>query len=203
MHYLKVGQENSSNIDLYYEDYGRGKPVVLIHGWPLSCRSWEKQVPALLDAGYRVIAYDRRGFGLSSKPASGYDYDTFTADLHRVITELDLHGATLVGFSMGTGEVARYLGSIGAGRVERAVFIASVPPFLLHTPNNPGGVDGRVFEDIKAGIAADRLAYLTRFLNDFYNADELHDRVSPQVLQDSWNIAAGASPIGTLACVDA
>ncbi len=201
---VSVGKENSGDIDLYYEDHGTGKPVVLIHGWPLSGRSWEKQVGGLLDAGYRVITYDRRGFGDSSKPASGYDYDTFAADLDKLMTMLDLRDAALVGFSMGGGEVARYLGTYGSERVSKAVFVAAVPPFLLKTPDNPGGVDGSVFDGIKKAIAADRLAFLSRFLSDFYNVDVLGgDRVSDQVVRFGWNVAAGASPGGTLDCVSA
>src|SRR5216684_7455404 len=168
MPYVTVGTENSGAIDLYYEDHGTGKPVVLIHGWPLSGRSWEKQVPVLLNAGYRVITYDRRGFGDSSKPTSGYDYDTFAEDLHKLVTKLDLREAALVGFSMGGGEVARYLGTYGSERVRKAAFVASIPPFLLKTPDNPGGMDGGVFDGIKAGIAADRLAFLTTFFANFY-----------------------------------
>jgi len=141
-----IGEENSGNIDLYYEDHGTGKPVVLIHGWPLSGRSWEKQVPVLLEAGYRVITYDRRGFGDSSKPTFGYDYDTFIEDLDKLVVTLDLRDAALLGFSMGGGEVARYLGTHGSERVSKAVFMAAVPPFLLKTPDNPEGVDGSVFE---------------------------------------------------------
>lgn len=201
---VNVGQENSGNIDLYYEDHGSGKPVVLIHGWPLSGRSWEKQVPALLEAGYRVISYDRRGFGDSSKPTFGYDYDTFAEDLHSIMTELDLRDATLVGFSMGGGEVARYLGTYGSERVTKAVFMAAVPPFLLKTPDNPTGVDGSVFEGIKKTIAADRPAFLSQFLADFYNVDVLGGKqISDEVVRLSWNIAAGASPKGTLDCVSA
>jgi non-heme chloroperoxidase len=201
---ITVGQENSGNIDLYYEDQGSGRPVVLIHGWPLSGRSWEKQVPVLLDAGYRVIAYDRRGFGDSSKPTFGYDYDTFAEDLHSIVTELDLREVTLVGFSMGGGEVARYLGTYGSDRVRQAVFMAAVPPFLLKTPDNPSGVDGSVFEGIKKAIAADRPAFLSKFLADFFNVDSLGGKqISDEVVRLSWNIAAGASPVGTLACVSA
>jgi non-heme chloroperoxidase len=201
---INVGKENSGSIDLYYEDHGTGKPVILIHGWPLSGRSWEKQVPVLLAAGYRVITYDRRGFGDSTKPTSGYDYDTFAEDLHKLVTKLDLRDATLVGFSMGGGEVARYLGTYGAERIEKAVFLASIPPFLLKTPDNPGGVDGGVFDGIKAGIVADRLAFLTAFFANFYNVDVLGGkRVSDQVVRFSWNVAAGASPKGTLDCVSA
>jgi non-heme chloroperoxidase len=204
MPYVQVGTENSGNIDLYYEDHGTGKPVVLVHGWPLSGRSWERQVPALLDAGYRVITYDRRGFGDSSKPVTGYNYDTLASDLHKLVTKLDLRDAALVGFSMGGGEVARYLGTYGTERVRRAVFIASIPPFLLKTPDNPGGVDGSIFDGIKKAIAADRPAFLSKFLADFYNVDILGGKlVSDQVVQMNWNIAAGASPKGTLDCVPA
>lgn len=204
MPYINVGKENSGNIDLYYEDHGTGKPVILIHGWPLSGQSWEKQVPVLISAGYRVITYDRRGFGDSSKPTSGYDYDTFAEDLHKLVSKLDLHDAALVGFSMGGGEVARYLGTYGAERIEKAVFLASIPPFLLKTPDNPGGVDGVVFDGIKAGIVADRLAFLTAFFTNFYNFDVLRGKsVSDEVVRSSWNIGAGASPKGTLDCVSA
>jgi non-heme chloroperoxidase len=201
---ITVGQENSGDIELYYEDHGRGKPVVLIHGWPLSGRSWEKQVPVLLDAGYRVIAYDRRGFGDSSKPASGYDYDTFAGDLHSLMTDLDLRDATLVGFSMGGGEVARYIGTYGSERVSKAVFMAAIPPFLLKTPDNPTGVDGAVFEGIKQAIAADRPAFLSKFFADFYNVDVLGGKqISEEVVRLSWNVGAGASAKGTLDCVSA
>jgi len=201
---IKVGQENSGNIELYYEDHGTGKPVVLIHGWPLSGRSWEKQVPALLDAGHRVITYDRRGFGDSSKPTFGYDYDTFADDLHSLMTELNLREATLVGFSMGGGEVARYIGTYGSERVSKAVFMAAIPPFLLKTPDNPAGVDGGVFDGIKKAIAADRPAFLTKFFADFYNVDVLGGKqISDEVVRLSWNVGAGASPKGTLDCVSA
>ena len=201
---ITVGRENSGAIELYYEDHGMGKPVVLIHGWPLSGRSWEKQTPVLLDAGYRVIAYDRRGFGDSSKPTSGYDYDTFAGDLHSLMTELDLRDVTLVGFSMGGGEVARYVGTYGSERVTKAVFMAAIPPFLLKTSDNPTGVDGSVFEGIKKAIAADRPAFLSKFLADFYNVDVLGGKqVSDEVVRLSWNIGAGASPKGTLDCVSA
>jgi len=201
---ITVGKENSGDIQLYYEDHGSGNPVVLVHGWPLSGASWERQVPVLLEADYRVITYDRRGFGESSKPATGYDYDTFAEDLHKLLTTLNLHDAALVGFSMGGGEVARYLGAYGTKRVSKAVFIAAIPPFLLKTPENPEGVDGSVFEGIKKGIAADRLAFLSQFLSNFYNVDVLRGKqISDQAVQLSWNIAAGASPKGTLDCVSA
>ena len=176
MPFITVGKENSGEIDLYYEDHGSGTPVVLIHGWPLSGASWERQVPALLEAGYRVITYDRRGFGHSSKPAKGYDYDTLAKDLGTLMTTLNLNDAVLVGFSMGGGEVARYLGTVGSQRVSGAVFVSAVPPFLLKTADNPDGVDGSVFEGIMQGIIADRPAFLTAFFNNFYNVDIFRSR---------------------------
>ena len=202
MPYLTVGKENSSNIDLYYEDHGSGKPVVLIHGYPLSGASWERQVPVLLDAGHRVITYDRRGFGKSSQPTTGYNYDTFAEDLHKLVTRLELRDFALVGFSMGGGEVARYLGKYGSKGVSKVVIISGVPPFLLKTPDNPEGVDGSVFEGIKKAIAADRYAFFTDFFKNFYNTDLLlGKRVSEQAVQASWNIGAGASATASLACV--
>jgi pimeloyl-ACP methyl ester carboxylesterase len=199
---LQVGQENSTSIDLHFEDRGSGQPVVLIHGFPLSGRSWEKQAFALLEAGFRVITYDRRGFGDSSQPTTGYDYDTFAADLDRLMTELDLRDAILVGFSMGTGEVTRYLGTYGSERVSRAVLIGVVPPFLLKTAGNPeGALEQADVDGIVSAIRADRLAFLTGFYADFYNLDELlGSRISDEVVRDSWNVAAGASPVGTAAC---
>ena len=202
MPYITAGKENSGNIDLYYEDHGSGQPVVLIHGYPLSGASWEKQTTALLAAGHRVITYDRRGFGKSSQPASGYNYNTFAEDLHKLVTQLELHDFALAGFSMGGGEVARYLGKYGSKGVSKAVFISSVPPFLLKTPDNPEGVDGSVFEGIEKGIVADRYAFFSEFFKNFYNADLLlGKRVSEQVIQASWNIAARASATASLACV--
>ena len=202
MPYITVGKENSGNIDLYYEDHGSGKPVVLIHGYPLSGASWERQVPVLLDAGHRVITYDRRGFGKSSQPTTGYNYDAFAEDLHKLVTQLGLRDFALVGFSMGGGEVARYLGKYGSKGVNKAVIISGVPPFLLKTPDNPEGVDGSVFEGIKKAIVADRYAFFTDFFKNFYNTDLLlGKRVSEQVVQASWNIGAGASATASLACV--
>ena len=204
MPHITVGRENSGNIDLYYEDHGSGAPVVLIHGWPLSGGSWERQVLPLLAAGYRVITYDRRGFGESSKPVSGYDYDTLAADLRTLVTELDLQDATIVGFSMGGGEVARYLGKYGNDRVSKAVFMAAIPPFLLKTSDNPEGVDGSLFEGIKAGLTADRFAFLSQFLNNFYNVENLGGKaISKDAVHANWNVAAGASPKATLDCVSA
>jgi non-heme chloroperoxidase len=199
-----VGKENSTPIELYYEDHGAGRPVVLIHGWPLNGASWEKQVAALLEAGYRVITYDRRGFGQSSKPASGYGYDTFAEDLHTLITTLDLRDVALAGFSMGGGEVAHYIGRHGTDRLSRAVFISAIPPFLLKTADNPGGVDGAVFEGIKRGIVTDRPAFLADFLANFYNVDVLGGKlISERAVQASWTVAIGASAKGTLDCVSA
>jgi non-heme chloroperoxidase len=202
MPYLNVGKENSTEIDLYYEDHGSGDPVVLIHGYPLSGASWEKQLPVLLAAGHRVITYDRRGFGKSSQPTAGYNYDTFAEDLHKLVTKLKLRNFALVGFSMGGGEVARYIGKHGSKDVSHAVFISSVPPFLLKTPDNQEGVDGSVFEGIQKAIAADRYAFFTDFFKNFYNTDLLlGKRVSEQAVQASWNVAAGASATASLACV--
>jgi non-heme chloroperoxidase len=201
---ITVGKENSTNIDLYYEDRGSGKPIVLIHGYPLSGASWEKQAAVLLAAGHRVITYDRRGFGKSSQPATGYNYDTFASDLHELVTKLELRDFALAGFSMGGGEVARYLGKYGSKGVSRAIFISSVPPFLLKTADNPEGVDGSVFEGIQKAIATDRYAFFNGFFKDFYNTDQwLGKRVSEQVIQSSWNTAAGSSAVATLDCVPA
>jgi non-heme chloroperoxidase len=202
MPYVTVGKENSGDIQLYYEDHGSGRPVVLIHGYPLSGASWEKQVPALLNAGYRVITYDRRGFGKSSQPTDGYNYDTFAADLQKLIAQLSLQDVTVVGFSMGGGEIARYVGKYGASDLSKAVIIGGVPPFLLKTSDNPEGVDGGVFDGIKKAVAADRYAFFTDFFKNFYNTDVFSgQRVSDEVVRGSWNIAAGASATASLACV--
>ena len=202
MPYVTVGKENSTNIELYYEDHGSGKPVVLIHGYPLSGASWEKQVPVLLNGGYRVITYDRRGFGKSSQPTEGYNYDTFANDLRELITQLKLEDFALVGFSMGGGEIARYLGTYGSNGVSKAVIIGGVPPFLLKTDDNPEGVDASVFEGIKKAVAADRYAFFTEFFKNFYNSDPLlGNRVSKEVMHASWNLAASASATASLACV--
>ncbi len=203
MSYVTVGTENGSDIDIYYEDHGSGQPVVLIHGYPLNGHSWERQERVLLEAGYRVITYDRRGFGQSSQPAVGYDYDTFAADLDAVLGHLDLTGIVLGGFSMGTGEVTRYLGTYGSARVAKAVLIGVIPPFVLKTDDNPEGVDGQVFEGIKAAIVKDRYAYFGDFFDNFYNTDTFApDRISDQALRASFNVAASASPFATYACVD-
>jgi non-heme chloroperoxidase len=202
MPYVVVGQENSGDIGLYYEDHGSGQAVVLIHGYPLSGASWEKQVPVLLDAGYRVITYDRRGFGKSSQPTTGYNYDTFAEDLHNLLAKLKLRDFTLVGFSMGGGEVARYIGNYGSKGVSKAVIISGVPPYLLKAADNPEGVDASVFAGIEKAVASDRYAFFTGFFQNFYNTDLLlGKRVSKETVQASWNIAAGASATASLACV--
>jgi non-heme chloroperoxidase len=197
MPYVKVGDENSTTIELYYEDHGSGPPVVLIHGFPLDGHSWEKQTTALLEAGRRVITYDRRGFGQSSQPAGGYDYDTFAADLNTVLETLDLTDVVLVGFSMGTGEVARYIGTYGSARVAKAGFIASLEPFLLKTADNPSGAAPReFFADISRQARVDRYAYYTAFYREFYNLDEnLGSRISEEAVRNSWNVAASGGAI--------
>jgi non-heme chloroperoxidase len=202
MPYVTVGKENSGNIDLYYEDHGSGQPVVLIHGYPLSVASWEKQVPVLLGAGYRVITYDRRGFGKSSQPTAGYNYDTFAEDLHQLIAQLKLRDFTLVGFSMGGGEVARYIGKYGSKGVSKAVIISSVVPYLLKSGDNPEGLDASVFAGIENAVAADRYAFFTGFFQNFYNTDLLlGKRVSQQAIAADWNVAATASATASVACV--
>jgi non-heme chloroperoxidase len=200
---LTVGAANGAAIEIHYEDHGSGFPIVLIHGYPLDGNSWERQERVLLAEGYRVITYDRRGFGRSSQPTTGYDYDTFAADLNALLEHLALGEVVLGGFSMGTGEVTRYLGTYGSGRVRKAALFGAIPPFLLKTDDNPEGVDGQVFEDIKAAIVKDRYAYFKDFLDNFYNVDELApERISDQAWQASFNLAASASPYATYACVD-
>jgi non-heme chloroperoxidase len=202
MPYIKVGTENTTDVELYYEDHGEGQPVVLIHGYPLDGHSWEKQSAALLATGYRVITYDRRGFGQSSQPTTGYDYDTFAHDLKVVLDTLDLNDVVLVGFSMGTGEVARYVGTYGSARVAKVAFLASLEPFLLRTDDNPEGVPQEVFDGISAAVKADRYAYFTEFYKNFYNTDDnLGTRLSEEALRNSWNVAAGASFIASSAAV--
>lgn len=185
--------------DLFYMDSGDGPPVVLIHGWPLSHRMWESQVNALTAAGFRCLAYDRRGFGDSGRPAGGYDYDTFAADLHDLLTALDVRDATLAGFSMGGGEVARYIGRYGTGRVARAMLLGAVPPFLLETADNPDAVDGAVFDQMRAGVTADRIGFLAEFFKNFYNEDT--GVAGADLIAFSKWIAWGASPLATQQCI--
>ena len=200
---ITVGTENNAPIEIHYEDHGSGDPVVMVHGYPLNGNSWERQERELLARGFRVITYDRRGFGRSSQPTVGYDYNTFAADLNDLLEHLDLSGVVLVGFSMGSGEVTRYLGTYGSSRVRKAALLAAIPPFLLKTDDNPEGVDRQVFEDIKAAIVRDRYAYFKDFFDNFYNVDKLMpDRISEPAWQASFDVAAGSSPFATYACVD-
>src|SRR5438105_228780 len=202
MPYIKVGQENSGSIDLYYEDHGSGRPVVLIHGCPLSGRAWDKQVPVLLEAGRRVITYDRRGFGKSSQPASGYDYDTFAADLNTLLEHLDLRDAVLAGHSMGTGEVTRFLGSYGSARVAKGGLVSPIPPYLLQAGDNPDGVPQGLFDGFAQAARADTPAWMKGFLDSFYNLDTLRGTlVSDQAWQASWNLAVTASATAAVACI--
>ena len=204
MPYVNVGEENSGSINLYYEDHGSGDPVVLIHGWPLSGRSWEKQVPALVEAGYRIITYDRRGFGKSSQPFGGYDYDTFAADLDALLAHLDLRNATLIGFSMGGGEVARYIGRYGTDRVAKAVLAAAVPPYLYQSDENPeGGLDDATIQQFQDGVRTDRIAFLDGFTTDFFAAGDKYDLISEPSRLYHREIAEFASPKGTLDCIAA
>lgn len=208
MAFLKVGEENSAPVELYYEDHGSGDPVVLIHGWPLSGRSWENQVPALVEAGHRVITYDRRGFGKSSQPWGGYDYDTFAADLEALLSHLDLQNVTLVGFSMGGGEVARYIGRYGTDRISKAVLASAVPPFLYQSDENPdGGLDDATIEQFEDGVRGDRIAFLDNFTEQFLSPGRglTGEKVqtSEPLREYLRDIAAFASPKGTLDCITA
>ncbi|MFP8942699.1 alpha/beta fold hydrolase [Streptomyces fenghuangensis] len=204
MGYVKVGSENTTDIELYYEDQGSGQPVVLVHGYPLDGHSWELQTRELLAAGYRVITYDRRGFGQSSKVGTGYDYDTFAADLDTLLETLDLRDVILVGFSMGTGELARYVRTYGHERIAKLAFLASLEPFLVQTDDNPGGVPRSVFEGIEEAARADRYAWYTQFFKDFYNLDEnLGSRISQEVVTANWNTATSSAPVAAYAVVPA
>ena len=197
MAFITVGQENSAPIDLYYEDQGSGQPVLLIHGYPLDGSSWERQTRELLDLGYRVITYDRRGFGRSSKVAIGYDYDTFAADLNAVLEALDLDDVILVGFSMGTGELARYTSKYGSDRVAKYAFLGSLEPGMLGQ-----GVPQEQFDGIAATARADRFAWFTQFYQDFYNLDEnLGSRISEEVVRANWNTAVLSAPVAAYAVV--
>src|ERR1700732_1920963 len=204
MPFVKVGSEKSADIVIHYTARGAGKPVVLIHGYPLDGNSWERQERALLANGHRCISYDRRGFGQSSQPTTGYDYDTFAADLKALLDHLALdQDVVLAGFSMGTGEVTRYLGTHGSAGVSKAALFGVIPPFLLQTDDNPKGVPGEVFDGIKQAIVADRYAYFDDFFANFYNTDVLApERIGDAALRASFQVAAGSSPYATYACVD-
>lgn len=201
---VTVGNEKGIPVELHYEDFGSGKPIVLIHGWPLSGRSWEKQVPALVEAGHRVITYDRRGFGQSSQPWNGYEYDTLAADLHQLILHLDLQDVTLVGFSMGGGEVARYIGTYGTERVSKAVLAGAIPPYLYKSEDNPdGGFDDETIKGFQDGVKKDRLAFLDNFVTGFFASGDRTDLVSEAFRIYNRDIASVASPKGTLDCISA
>jgi non-heme chloroperoxidase len=194
MPYVAVGKENGADIELYYEDHGSGQPVVLIHGYPLDGSSWEKQTAVLLEAGKRVITYDRRGFGKSDKPTSGHDYDTYAADLSSLVSALDLQDAVLVGFSMGAGEVIRYISRYGSHRLAKAVLIGPIGPSMLQSDENPSGVPQDVLDGMLDAIKADRYAFFTGFLQNFYKLDEnLGSRISEEALRNSWQLATNMS----------
>jgi non-heme chloroperoxidase len=205
MPFVTVGTENSADIQIHYHDHGSGTPIVLIHGYPLDGNSWERQERVLLERGYRCISYDRRGFGRSSQPTTGYDYDTFAADLKALLDHLALdEEVVLAGFSMGTGEVTRYLGTYGSAGVSKAILLGVIPPFLLQTADNQQGVPASVFDEIKQAVIADRYAYFDAFFANFYNTDALApERIGEAALRASFNVAAGASPYASYACVDA
>jgi peroxiredoxin len=204
MPYLnKTTAQEDDNISIYYEDHGSGQPVILVHGWPLSGEMWEYQVPALVDAGYRVITYDRRGFGKSSRPYSGYDYNTMANDLKNLIHKLKLDDVVLAGFSMGGGELAQYVGTFGTKKIAKLIFISSIAPFMLKTDDNPNGAPESVFEGMKKNVTQDRAGFLKGFGKSFVNYEELSDRVSEGQLDYNFNIAVGASPKGSLDCIDA
>lgn len=202
-YFLSKNAAKEEKISLYYEDHGKGQPIVLIHGWPLSHKMWEHQVPVFVEAGYRVITYDRRGFGQSDRPWTGYDYDTLAQDLNALIQHLDLENLILVGFSMGGGEVARYLGNYGSTKISKAVFMSAVTPFMLQTKENPEGVDEAVFEGMKTNITKDRIGFMREFGKIFVDFENNKDRISEAQVDFNWSIAANASPKGTLDCVDA
>ena len=204
MAFVTVGKQNTADIEIHYNDHGSGKPIVLIHGYPLDGNSWERQERVLLENGYRCITYDRRGFGRSSQPTTGYDYDTFAADLKALLDHLALdEDVVLAGFSMGTGEVARYLGSYGSAGVSKAMLLGVIPPSLLRTDDNPKGVPEDVFDGIKRTVLVDRYAWFDSFFANFYNTDVLGpERIGEAALRASFQAAAGASPYASYACVD-
>lgn len=199
---VTVGKENSAPINIHYEDHGSGSTVMLIHGFPLSGRAWERQERALLAADHRVITYDRRGFGSSSQPSVGYDFDTFAADLDALVNALDIYDFDIAGHSMGGGEIVRYLRTYGSERVRRAVIVSGVPPYLLKTEETPKGVPQAVFDEIEQALTTDRFAYFTDWNERFFNLDQtLGSRISPEVVRDAWDLAVAASPAGSIACV--
>lgn len=203
MNYIETKSEEKGNkIKLFYEDYGKGQPVILIHGWPLSHQMWEYQIEKIVDAGFRCITYDRRGFGASDKPWEGYDYDTLASDLNDVINVLDLSNVTIVGFSMGGGEVARFIGNYGSQKLSKAALISAVPPFMLKTDDNPEGLEKDVFEGFKEEIRKDRAGFLAGFGDNFYNFSKNKNRISESQKHLDWSIACRGSAKATLDCVD-
>lgn len=204
MSYIKTTSKEKSNpIHLYYEDYGEGQPVVLVHGWPLSGAMFEYQKEAIVNAGFRCITYDRRGFGKSDQPWNGYDYDTMATDLNDLINSLSLKDVILVGFSMGGGELGRYVGNFGTAHLSKIVFLSSIAPFMLKTDDNPDGVSSETFEEFKEAIRKDRAGFMDDFGKNFVNYEDNKDKVSAKQLHFCWSIAMGASPKGTLDCIDA
>jgi peroxiredoxin len=204
MPYLeKTTAQIDDNVSIYYEDHGTGQPIILVHGWPLSGAMWEYQVPALIEAGYRVITYDRRGFGKSSRPYSGYNYHTLALDLKNLIKKLSLENVILTGFSMGGGELAQYAGTYGTSNIAKMIFISSIAPYMLKTDDNPDGAPQEVFDSMKQAVSQDRAGFLKGFGHGFFNYEELSDRVSQGQLDYNFNIAADASPKGSLDCIDA
>ena len=202
MPYATVATQDDQPVELYYETQGTGKPVILIHGWPLSGRAWEAQLPALVEAGYQVITYDRRGFGQSSKPWNGYDYDTLAQDLKGLMDALDLQDATIVGFSMGGGEVARYLGKYGSERVSKAVLASAVPPYLFKADDNPdGGLEESDIQGFLDGVSDDRIAFLNDFTKNFFTPKDGKLLVSKPMRLYNRDIAAFASAKATFDCV--
>ena len=203
MPYCTVANENGNDVNIYYEDFGTGEPVVLIHGWPLSHKMWEQQVAALIKGGYRVISYDRRGFGDSTQTWDGYDYDTLAEDLSKLLDHTGADGATLVGFSMGGGEVARYISKYGTSKLKKAVLMSSVTPYMSKSNDNPEGVDPSVFEGMLGGLTKNRPDFLKGFVKKFYNFDEGKTDVTKENINYDWNIASMASPKGTVDCMKA
>lgn len=195
-------KQNEKNYQLYYEDFGHGQPIILIHGWPLSGKSWEAQVPVLLELGYRVISYDRRGFGKSSPTADGYDYDGLTADLHELITELELKNVILFGFSMGGGEVVRYLTNYGSENIDKVALISSIIPIVKQREDNPNGVPQDDLNEIMDNLKKNRVTFLETFHKNFYNYGLLSQTVSQAQLDYDWSIASYASPIATIKCAE-
>jgi non-heme chloroperoxidase len=197
-----ITKNDSQNVELYYEDFGSGQPLILIHGWPLSGKSWEMQIPVLLNLGYRVITYDRRGFGKSSPTADGYDYDSLAKDLHELISQLELKNVILFGFSMGGGEVVRYLTNYGSENIDKVALISSIIPLVKQKEDNPDGVPQEKLDTIMESLKTDRVTFLESFHKDFYSYGLLSQSVSQKQLDYDWSIASCASPIATIKCAE-